>query len=180
MAAKTLPTAESPANITAITNRHSRQRPVDQKRAARQEARQRQRRARPCSAPQIRDAQMLATRRVGAAPQVTAPKVKPALARPRCTTVIGTTDAFQPKTALSGFPPVHRADLEGQERVEVTRSPSRRRMTAVCAKLTAGVDAAVDVAAGGKTPVHLGAMASPRRRTPRFAHASNALRPTLV
>jgi hypothetical protein len=57
-------------------------------------------------------------------------------------------------------------------------------MTTVCAKLTAGVDvnqtlgiAAVDVAAGGKTPVHVGAMASPRRRTARFAHASNALHP---
>jgi hypothetical protein len=53
----------------------------------------------------------------------------------------------------------------------------------MCAKLTAGVDvnqtlgiAAVDVAAGGKTPVHLSAMA----RTARFAHASNALHPTLV
>jgi hypothetical protein len=40
--------------------------------------------------------------------------------------------------------------------------------------------AAVDVAAGGKTPVHLSAMASLRRRTARFAHASNALNPTLV
>jgi hypothetical protein len=78
-------------------------------------------------------------------------------------------------------------DLERQQRVDLTGSPSRRRMAGVCAKLTAGVDvnqtlgiAAVDVAAGGKTPVHLGAMASPRRRTARFAHASNALHPTLV
>jgi hypothetical protein len=63
----------------------------------------------------------------------------------------------------------------------------RQGTTAICAKLTAGIDvnqtlgiAAVDVAAGGKTPVHLGAMASPRRRTARFARASNALHPTLV
>src|ERR1700722_678028 len=77
--------------------------------------------------------------------------------------------------------------VERQKRVDLTRSPSPCGMAAICAKQTAGVDviqtlgiAAVDVAAGGKTSVHLGAMASPRRRTARFAHASNALHPTLV
>jgi hypothetical protein len=85
------------------------------------------------------------------------------------------------------IPSVPSTKREGRLRVDLMRSPSPRRMAAICAKLTAGVDvnqtlgiAAVDVAAGGKTPVHLGAMASPRRRTARFAHASNALHPTLV
>jgi hypothetical protein len=36
-------------------------------------------------------------------------------------------------------------------------------------------NATVDVAVGGKTPVHLSAMASLRRRTARFAHASIAI-----
>jgi hypothetical protein len=34
------------------------------------------------------------------------------------TTAAGTTVAFSPKTAFSRFPLVHRADLEGQQRVQ--------------------------------------------------------------
>jgi len=63
---------------------------------------------------------------------------------------------LQPKTALSRFPPVHRVDLEGKQRVDLTRSPTRRRMAGICAQRTAGVDverslriAAVDVAVEG-------------------------------
>jgi hypothetical protein len=41
---------------------------------------------------------------------------------------------LQPKTAFSRFPTVHRADLEGQPRVEFTRSPSRPATPAFCAK----------------------------------------------
>jgi len=48
---------------------------------------------------------------------------------------------LQPKTALSRFPPVDRADFERQQRVVLTRSPSRRRTTGICAEGTAGVDA---------------------------------------
>jgi len=33
---------------------------------------------------------------------------------------------LQPKTAFLRFPAVHRADLEGQQRVDLTRSPRRR------------------------------------------------------
>jgi hypothetical protein len=47
---------------------------------------------------------------------------------------------LQPKTAFSRFPPVHRAEPEGPLRVDLTRSPSRRRTTGICAKETAGVD----------------------------------------
>jgi hypothetical protein len=38
---------------------------------------------------------------------------------------------LKPKTAFSCLPSVHRSDREGQQRVALTRSPSRR-MTAVC------------------------------------------------
>ena len=41
---------------------------------------------------------------------------------------------LRPKTAFSRFPPVHGADPEGQQRVDLTRSPSRRRMTAICVR----------------------------------------------
>ena len=47
----------------------------------------------------------------------------------------------QPKTAFSRLPPLHRANLEGRLRVDLTRSRSRRRMTAICAKRTTGIDA---------------------------------------
>ena len=40
---------------------------------------------------------------------------------------------LQPKTAFSRLPPVHRVDQEGQERVDLTHSPSGQRMTAICA-----------------------------------------------
>jgi hypothetical protein len=36
-------------------------------------------------------------------------------------------------SAFSRFPPVHEADLEGQQRVDLARSPSGRRMAGVCA-----------------------------------------------
>jgi hypothetical protein len=39
----------------------------------------------------------------------------------------------QPKTAFSRFPPIHWANLEEQQRVDLTRSPSRRRMAGICA-----------------------------------------------
>jgi hypothetical protein len=32
---------------------------------------------------------------------------------------------LQPKTAFTRFPPVHAADPEGRQRVEIPRSPSR-------------------------------------------------------
>jgi hypothetical protein len=38
-----------------------------------------------------------------------------------------------PKTAFSRSPPFHRADLEGLLRADLTRSPSPRRTTAICA-----------------------------------------------
>jgi hypothetical protein len=41
-----------------------------------------------------------------------------------------------PKTAFSRFPAVHRADLEGQQRVDSTRWPGRRPRSAICAKRT--------------------------------------------
>jgi hypothetical protein len=53
---------------------------------------------------------------------------------------LGATDAFSRKIAFLKLSPVPRANLEGQQRVDLTRSPSRRRMTGICAKLTAGVD----------------------------------------
>jgi hypothetical protein len=68
---------------------------------------------------------------------------------------------------------------ERQERAECGPTVVASGTPAIDVNQTLGI-AAVDVAAGGKTPVHLGAMASPRRRTARFAHASNALHPTLV
>src|SRR5208337_2204671 len=49
------------------------------------------------------------------------------------TTAPGATPRLQPKPAFSRFPPVHRVDLEGQQRVELTRSPCRRGMAAMCA-----------------------------------------------
>ena len=62
-----------------------------------------------------------------------------------------------PKIAFSRFPSVHSADLEGQRRVDLTRSPTRRRITGICAHRTAGVDvertlwiAAVESTLGGK------------------------------
>ena len=41
---------------------------------------------------------------------------------------------LQPKTAFSRLPPVHRVDQEGQERVDLTHSPSGQRMTAICVR----------------------------------------------
>ena len=38
---------------------------------------------------------------------------------------------LQPKTACSRLPPVERVDLRGQERVELSRSPSGAVMTAI-------------------------------------------------
>src|SRR5271165_1034449 len=38
--------------------------------------------------------------------------------------VIARNSRLQPKTAFSRFPPVHSADLEGQQRVDLTRSTS--------------------------------------------------------
>jgi len=40
----------------------------------------------------------------------------------------------RPKTAFSRLPPVHRADLQRQQRVELARSPNRRRMSGNCAQ----------------------------------------------
>ena len=83
------------------SNHKSPQSPASRRPEARQpsrQARQRQRRARPCSPQRLCPAdtgeQILATRRAGAGPQVTAPKAKPGLGRPRCMTAIGATDAF--------------------------------------------------------------------------------------
>ena len=45
---------------------------------------------------------------------------------------------LQPRSALSCFPLIHRVDLEGQERVDFGRSPSRRPTTGICAHRTAG------------------------------------------
>jgi hypothetical protein len=47
---------------------------------------------------------------------------------------------LQPKIVFSRFPLVHKADLKGPLRVELTRSPIHRRMTAFCAKLPYEVD----------------------------------------
>ena len=41
----------------------------------------------------------------------------------------------RPKPAFCRFPPVDKADPEGQQRVDMARSPSRRRMAGVCAQL---------------------------------------------
>ena len=49
-------------------------------------------------------------------------------------------DAFSQSPLLSCFQLVWRAHLEGQQRVDLRRSLSRRRMAAVCAKRTAGID----------------------------------------
>jgi hypothetical protein len=46
----------------------------------------------------------------------------------------------QPKSASSPFPPVHGAGLEGPVRVDLARSPSRRRVATICANWTVGVD----------------------------------------
>ena len=40
---------------------------------------------------------------------------------------------LQPKSAFLRFPAVRRADLKGQQRVDLTHSPRRRRMAASCA-----------------------------------------------
>src|SRR5580698_11201378 len=58
-----------------------------------------------------------------------------------CVPTIGprAIDAFKPRPALSRLPPVHRADPEGRQRVDMTRAPSRRRMAGICAHRTAGV-----------------------------------------
>jgi hypothetical protein len=54
---------------------------------------------------------------------------------------------LQLKSASSPFPSVHRADLEGQQGgVDLARSPNGRRVTAICAKRTAGVGRGRDVA----------------------------------
>jgi hypothetical protein len=53
---------------------------------------------------------------------------------------IDASDGLRPKTAFSPFPPVDEADLERVLRVDLTRSPHRLAMTAICAKPTAGVD----------------------------------------
>ena len=50
------------------------------------------------------------------------------------------TPRSQPKSASSRFPPAHWAHIEGQLGVGLTRSPSRRRMAAICALRTTGVD----------------------------------------
>jgi hypothetical protein len=42
-------------------------------------------------------------------------------------------DGMAPTTAFSRFPHVHRADVEGKQRVDLPRSPCRRAMTAICA-----------------------------------------------
>jgi hypothetical protein len=47
---------------------------------------------------------------------------------------------LRPKSAFSCMPPVHGADLKGPLRVDLTRSPHRLAMTAICAKPTAGGD----------------------------------------
>jgi hypothetical protein len=40
---------------------------------------------------------------------------------------------LQPKSAFLRFPAVRRADLKGQQRVELSLSTRRRAMTAICA-----------------------------------------------
>jgi hypothetical protein len=79
---------------------------------------------------------------------------------------------------------IHKSFAPPRSNLPVRRTVRQRPLLA---NRPAGVEvnrtlkiAAVDVAAGGKTPVHLSAMASLRRHTARFAHASNALHPTLV
>jgi hypothetical protein len=47
---------------------------------------------------------------------------------------------LQLKSASSPFPSVHGADLEGQQRVEFTRSPRHQGTPAVCAQRPAGID----------------------------------------
>jgi hypothetical protein len=42
---------------------------------------------------------------------------------------------LQPTTAFQRFLPVHRADLKGRLRVDLTRSPHRLAMTAICGLL---------------------------------------------
>jgi hypothetical protein len=49
------------------------------------------------------------------------------------------TDRLQLKTAFFRLPRVHRADLEGPLRVDLTGSPSRRRTTGNSAQRTAGI-----------------------------------------
>src|SRR5580698_7267133 len=60
-----------------------------------------------------------------------------------CVPTIGprAIDAFKPRPALSRLPPVHRADPEGRQRVDMTRAPSRRRMAGICAFRPCAVDA---------------------------------------
>ena len=50
----------------------------------------------------------------------------------------GATDAFSRRPLSSSFPPVHGADLEVQQRVDLTRSPSPRRTTGICAMRSLG------------------------------------------
>jgi hypothetical protein len=47
----------------------------------------------------------------------------------------------QPKTAFSRFPPIHWADPQGQQRVDMTRSPGRQRTAGNCAKRRSQVSA---------------------------------------
>ena len=51
----------------------------------------------------------------------------------RATPLLYATRRHQLKTAFSRLPPVHRIDLERQQRVQLTSSPSRRRMACICA-----------------------------------------------
>jgi hypothetical protein len=46
---------------------------------------------------------------------------------------------LQAKTAFSRFPPVHRTDVEGQQRVDLTHTPNPPAMSAFCPQRTAGV-----------------------------------------
>ena len=77
---------------------------------------------------------------------------------------------LQPKTACSRLPPVEMVDLRGQQRVDMARSPSRRRMAGVCAKLTFEVVQGVARLGGSVLPefwlelaCYLGACGVPRR-----------------
>jgi hypothetical protein len=42
---------------------------------------------------------------------------------------------LQPKAGFSRLPPVHKVDLEGRLRVDLTSSPNPRRMAGICAFL---------------------------------------------
>ena len=47
---------------------------------------------------------------------------------------------LQPTPAFSRFPPIRSLTLEGQLRVDLTPSPSHRRMAAICAYRTTEID----------------------------------------